>query len=290
MKVGFIDYYLNEWHANNLPTWIREETNGEMTVAYAYAMIEKPEEALGEHDLTNREWAEKENVELLDTIEELVEKSDVIVVLSPNNPEMHEVLSDIPLRSGKPTYVDKTFAPDVDSACRMIKKALDHNTPMFTSSALRFSKELKDVERKGVQTIGMRGPGPFDIYSIHQVEPIVSFMGGTPEKVMFTGTNEHPGMTIRFSGDRWASTQHYDWECPFNMAINYADGAPCSYVNACTDFFPGFVTELVKFFRTGIAPVEYEQTLAVAAILQYAFIAQETPGEWVDIPPYKLEK
>ena len=27
-KVGFIDYYLNEWHADNYPEFLDKETNG----------------------------------------------------------------------------------------------------------------------------------------------------------------------------------------------------------------------------------------------------------------------
>ena len=23
-KIGFVDYYISEWHANNYPTWIKE--------------------------------------------------------------------------------------------------------------------------------------------------------------------------------------------------------------------------------------------------------------------------
>ena len=42
-----------------------------------------------------------------------MEKSDCLLVLSPDNCEMHEELCQIPLRSGKRTYVDKTFAPDL---------------------------------------------------------------------------------------------------------------------------------------------------------------------------------
>ena len=26
-KIGFIDYYLDEWHANNYPQFLREATN-----------------------------------------------------------------------------------------------------------------------------------------------------------------------------------------------------------------------------------------------------------------------
>lgn len=33
-KIGFIDYYLSEWHANNYPAWIKE-INPEFEIAYA---------------------------------------------------------------------------------------------------------------------------------------------------------------------------------------------------------------------------------------------------------------
>ena len=35
MKLGFIDYYLDEWHANHYPTMLRELSGGEIEVAYA---------------------------------------------------------------------------------------------------------------------------------------------------------------------------------------------------------------------------------------------------------------
>ena len=37
MKLGFIDYYLDEWHANHYPTLLRELSGGEIEVAYAFA-------------------------------------------------------------------------------------------------------------------------------------------------------------------------------------------------------------------------------------------------------------
>ena len=42
MKIGFIDYYLDEWHANNYPEWIKEASGGEMTVGYAFAETASP--------------------------------------------------------------------------------------------------------------------------------------------------------------------------------------------------------------------------------------------------------
>ena len=107
MKIGFIDYYLDEWPAHNYPELIKELSGGDMEVAYAYGHIDSP---IG--GMTTDEWCAKYGIERVMTIDELVKKSDALIVLSPDNCEMHEELCQIPLRSGKRCYVDKTFAPD----------------------------------------------------------------------------------------------------------------------------------------------------------------------------------
>lgn len=279
MKVGFIDKYLDEWHANNMPTWLKDETQGEVSVKYAYAMMD----SLNEGGLTSRAWADKEGVILLDNIDELVQKSDAVVVLAPSYPELHERLSDSALKSGKCTYIDKSFAPDVQSAKRMIDKALINNTPMFSASALRFSKELKNIDKSNIKTLSMRGPGPLGMYCIHQIEPIISLMGTEPEAVMFMGDEENPGYVIRFKDNRWAAAQHFDWNCPFNISIKYSDDKPSVYINECTDYFPRFVKELVSFFKTRKLPVSYEETIAVIAVREAILRSKNNPGKWTDI-------
>ena len=138
-KIGFIDYFLDEWHANNYPEWIKDNVKlagRDCEVAYAWAEKDK-EDGLG-----TAQWCEKFGVEALSSIEELVEKSDYIIVLSPDNPEHHERLSRIPLMSGKPVYIDKTFSPDLAAGARIFELAQKHGTPMFSTSALRFAEEL----------------------------------------------------------------------------------------------------------------------------------------------------
>ena len=98
MRIGFIDYYLDEWHANNYPKFIAEASGGRMAVTGAFALIDSP---VG--GLTTDAWCEKMGVPRYDTIDELIEASDALVVLSPDNCEMHEALCPLPLASGKPT-------------------------------------------------------------------------------------------------------------------------------------------------------------------------------------------
>lgn len=98
IKIGFIDFYLDEWHANNYPKWIQEQSELlgiPFKVAYAW------EDHAREGGLSGKEWCAKFGVELLESREAVCEKSDVIVVLSPDNAEEHERLGREALMSGQ---------------------------------------------------------------------------------------------------------------------------------------------------------------------------------------------
>lgn len=278
MKIGMIDKYLNEWHADHLPDWLREEA-GDVEEIYAWEMMPPPEE----DRIPGPEWAKEHNVTYCETEEEVIEKSDVLIVLAPNYPEIHEELADKALRSGKPTYVDKTFAPDPAAARRLIEKAKAHGTPMFSSSALRFSEGLADFDKEGIVNLSMRGPGLLGMYCIHHIEPIIMLMGHEAEDVMFLGTEECPGYVIRFSDGRFATSHHLDFKRPFSIHVKYKDGKPAGYMDDCKDFYPGFVTALVKFFRTKEIPVDPEETVAVIAVREAIMKAKDMPGEWVKV-------
>jgi len=275
-KIGFIDYYLDEWHANNYPRMIFENSNGEMQVCYAYGRIDSPL-----NGLTNIEWSKKYNIELLSTIEELVDKSNFIIVLSPDNPEMHEELSEIAASSGKLIYIDKTFANDKDMATRIFENADKHNTPCYSCSALNFSTELKDIEKNGIAVINSWGPGTYEMYSIHQIEPIVALMGADAKRVMFTGNEKYPSMVIEFSGERRAQIAHFS-ESSFSLNIGYANGSS-KQVEIKSKFFDLFIKELINYFKTGKIPVLHEQTLAVIAIRTAGLKAMSNPFTWVNV-------
>ena len=176
IKIGFIDYFLDEWHANNYSKFIKQKFGDEFKVAYAYAEIDKP------NGKTTDEWCKEFDVERCNTIAEVVEKSDCIIVLSPDNPERHLDLCREPLASGKRVYVDKTFALTKDIAQQIVDIGEANNTAFFSTSALRFASELADVPRDGICFINSRGPGRFDTYAIHQIEPIVVLMGSNVER------------------------------------------------------------------------------------------------------------
>lgn len=275
-KIGFIDYFLDEFHANKYPKWIEEASGGTMKVAYAFALKDK------EGGLSTEEWCRQHGVKQAASIEELVSLSDGLVVLSPDHPEFHWELSQLPLRSGKPTYIDKTFAPDRETALKLFELADQHGTPMYSTSALRFAEEYKQLERSGIQLIESWGPGKYENYSIHQIEPIVSLMGSRPQRVMFTGTETHPALIYDFGGGRQASIHHLG-DVPFTLAAAYGNGE-CRVVKAESDFFASFIQNLVSFFETGEPAVDAQETIDVITMIEYGFQAAQRPFEWVDLP------
>ena len=108
-KIGFIDYYISEWHANSYPKWI-EEANATLGTDYkvAYAWAEMDKSPLD--NVTTAEWCEKFGAEKCETIEELCEKSDVILILAPSNPETHLKYAKVALTYGKKNVVSPFLA------------------------------------------------------------------------------------------------------------------------------------------------------------------------------------
>lgn len=276
IKIGFIDYYLDEWHALNYPKFIAQQFGDEFKVAYAYAEKDK------EGGMTTDEWCKQFDVERCDSIEEVVEKSDCIIVLSPDNPERHLDLCRIPLASGKRVYVDKTFALTKEIAKEIVAIGEANGTPFFSTSALRFSNELADVPRDGICFINSRGPGRFDTYAIHQIEPIVVLMGSEVKRIMSVGSG-YETMVIEFSNGRRAVMSHYDWKgVDFEMIVNYEDGSIYK-VSQMTGYFDNFINRLCTFFKTGETFADHDETISVMGIIEAGNKAIRNPGVWIEI-------
>jgi hypothetical protein len=277
-KVGFIDYFLDEWHAENYPNWIKEASNGEYVVSYCWGEIDSPKPG----GRTNREWAEFHGIELCSSIEEVIGKSDVLCVLAPDNPETHLRLTKLPLMSGKRTYIDKTFAPDKDTAIKIFETSYLHNTPCFTSSALRFADEYIQAEKSGISGITSIGGGNYENYCIHQIEPIVMLLGSDAKRVKAIGTPGLPSFLIEFEGDVSAIISCFNPGCPFQMVINYSDGS-CRVLDIKSDFFKNFIRELIRFYESGEIVVPHEQTIAVMAIREACLKAYRLTDQWIQV-------
>jgi hypothetical protein len=219
--------------------------------------------------------------------QELIDKSDAIVVLSPDNPEQHEALTALALKSGKPVYVDKTFAMDLAAANRMFDLAAAHGTPMYSTSALRYATELKWLGENGVPQsdvafVSARGPGVFQNYSIHQIEMIVAAMGPGAQRAIALGAEGAPVVAYDYGGGRGAVLNHLSW-AGFSLAVQGTSGKGAE-LSVAGNFWDGFIDALLGFFDSGRPPVPRAETCAAVAMVEAGLMALGRPGTWVDVP------
>jgi hypothetical protein len=284
-KIGFIDYYIDEWHANNYPKWIRDSRLGsEFEVALAW------EEMTPDGRISIDEWCKREGVAKAASIEQVVRECDALVVLSPDNAERHEDLADLPLRSGKPVYIDKPIAPSLAAAQRLFDKAAAHGTTMMSSSALRFSEPLQTALKSTLagqkaKYVATEGPGVFHIYAIHQIEMLVMTLGTGATHVLQNGDGAAKQMLIRYADDRRASVTLAPG-LDFRVYAAYGEERAIT-IPTMGDFFPRFIDDMLEFFKTGVSPIDPRETLEIAALIEAGQTALNTPDNWVPVPAAK---
>lgn len=282
-KIGFIDYFIDEWHANNYPKWIYESAKSKginVDVSYAWAEINNPD------GISTEDWCKKYDIKKVETIDEIVSKADYLIILSPDNPEKHEELSELALMSGKPVYIDKTFSPDLETGIRMFDLAHRYNTPIFSSSALRFANGLSIISNsensgKDVEYISTLGPGAYSNYSVHQFEIIVSIMGIGARRVKSLSTKNGRVIVIEYKDGRRASMTQIQG-APFQTAIQFSDGSG-TFINSFANMFPGLIDAMLDFFSTGKSPVAKEETLEIMAIIEAGHKAMVNYDTWINL-------
>ena len=261
-KIGIIDYFIDEWHSNTYLGLFEKASQAlgvEYKVVYGYAEVEQ------DGKMHTDDWCAKNNVIRCNTIEELCEKSDNILILAPANPETHLRYAEAALKYGKTTYIDKTFAPDLETAKAIFAVAEKYNTKIFTSSALRYAEEIADYT--DVKNVMIKGGGrSLEEYIIHQIEMAVKLTKGEQAKLahVFSGDKqstivlEYAGrtVTLSYSNSGWG----------FSVDVE-TDKANCEYKNVekGTEFYR-LVESIVKFFETNEEPFDKKETLAVLAI------------------------
>lgn len=224
------------------------------------------------------ETFKKLDVELVDSIDELLEKVDVVMILSIDGRPHLEQAKPV-IEAGKPLFIDKPMAASVADAIKIYQLAKEHKVPCFSSSCLRFSPGTQAVlsdpkvgDIRGCNAHSPCGLEPhhpdFFWYGIHGVETLFTIMGPgckTVTRIQTEDTDVAAGVWAdgrigTFRGHR-TGPHTYGATVFGNKGIVEAgkyEGYECLLV------------EIVKFFKTGKPPVSAEQTLEILAFMEAA--------------------
>lgn len=216
---------------------------------------------------------------------EVVDCCDCIMVLAPNDSDKHEELADYALRSGKPVYIDKTFAPTRAAAQRMFELADQHRTPLMSTSALRYSRAVQENSQSGQCRFfsGFGGGQWFEVYAVHQVEMVVALCGVGARRVMVETAGTAGAADIAYDDGRMARIQHDPFLNGFQVMVGRERNFQF-YDLGNDPYFARLMETIAQFFLTGVSAVPREQTLEAMAILEAIHAGIQTPGEWVNVP------
>ena len=275
--IGFIDYFLNEWHANEYPAMIRaynEKHGTDYQVKYAW------EETSTLGGMTTEEWCEKYGAQPCASIEEVCEKSDFVVVLAPSNPEKHLAYAKAVFACGKNPYIDKTFAPDYATAKAIFDLANEYGVQFFSSSALRYADELNAYMGTANTIFTTGGGSNFDEYIIHQIEMVVKCLGVGAEQVRYTKNADQEWVEVAYANGKVAKMMFAPC-MPF--AVTVADEKGSNYLPIESAFFDGLIADILHFFATGEKSFDGAQTLEVIKIREGAIQAKSKVNVWVKL-------
>jgi len=276
-QIGFVDFKLDNFHANTYLAKIRKELSDRgFAVAGCYGL----EETVG------RQWAEKNSVPYFDSVKKLDKVVDYYMILAPSNPEMHWALCKKVFPMRKPTYVDKTFAPDLKTAAKIFALADKCGIAMQTTSALRYTKIQAHVREVGAANVRHMavwgGGGSFEEYAIHPVELVVSCMGPAAERLMLRGTGNQRQLIVDFSGGRTAVINVYvNAGTPYAASVT-TDKETKIMIEDCARLFLDMAAAILDLFEAGKATIDRAESLMIRRILDVALKAK-VPGKFMKL-------
>lgn len=224
-------------------------------------------------------------VEVVDSIEELLEKVDA-VMLETNDGRLHFEQALLVLKAGKPMFIDKPMAASLADVLAIFAAAEHYKVPVFSASSLRFGKNTQQA-RGGIvgKILGCDTVSPAKLesthpdlfwYGIHGVESLFTVMGPGCEKVSRASTPEQDIVVGQWKEGRLGSFRGMRVGRDVYGGTAYGEKGTIS-VGENSGYEP-LILEIVKFFRTGVAPVSPEETIEIMAFMQAAEESKHNGG------------
>src|SRR5262249_43500873 len=221
---------------------------------------------------------EQYNVEIVDSIDALLKKVDVVFLESVDGRPHLEQVKPV-LKAGKPVFIDKPVAGSLADALQIYDLAKEHKVPVFSSSSLRFAADVTAVKQneKLGNLLGCMTYSPCSLephhpdlfwYGVHGVEVLYTLMGVGCESVSRVQTKDTDIVTGVWKDGRVATFRGIRaGKSDYGMVVFGSKGIEAQKINHS---YEPLVIEIVKFFRGGPPPVRAEETGELFAFMEAA--------------------
>ncbi|MDR2389172.1 MAG: Gfo/Idh/MocA family oxidoreductase [Tannerellaceae bacterium] len=286
LRVGIIG--LDTSHSTAFTRLLNSDTSiyGGYKVLAAYPQGSKDIESSTRRIPAYTEEAKKLGVEIVSSIDELLEKTDVIL-LETNDGRLHLEQALEIFKAGKKVFIDKPVAASLTDAIAIYRAAEKYNVPVFSASSLRYMSRIDDILQKQIagRVLGADTFSPCTLeathpdlfwYGIHGIEALYTVMGigcksvsrvHTPDTDVVTGIWEDNRIG-RFRGLRAGKTGYGGYvfgEKSIQLLGDYNGYAP-------------LLKDIIRFFQTGIPPVRPQETLEIFTFMEAAHESTRRDG------------
>jgi predicted dehydrogenase len=197
------------------------------------------------------------------------------------------------LAAKKPVFIDKPLAASYQDAKEIARLAKEAGVPWFSSSSLRFWEEtqrLKASQEAGpVLGCNVYGPSPTEPhhpdlmwYGIHAVETLYTLMGRGCESVTRVTAEGTDVVVGRWKDGRLGVVRGIR-QGKQDYGITLFGGKAVLRSESREEGYRPLLVEIVKFFQTGVAPVDPQDTLEMFAFMEAADMSKAKGGASVPL-------
>jgi len=206
----------------------------------------------------------------------------VLVVDDTGGGATHAGLARPFIEANIPTFIDKPMTLDLREAVELFDLAEQHNTPLMSSSALRYAVEVADLQRRlpnvgEISSVVSVGPGDWYYYGVHAVEMYQTVIG---EGALWVHRHafEQRDVTVVGYADRPTVVVETlrDASYVFHLVVYGSDGHDQCEVKDAQAFYTGLMAAVLDMVQNSRSPVSREETLEVLGVLHAGLRSAET--------------
>lgn len=229
-----------------------------------------------------KELRDNFDVKIMDSIEEVANESDAILVESVDGAVHHEQLRKL-VAFKKPIFIDKPFCLSSKVAIEMIQLAMRNQTPIMSTSALRYAESLTNILRNTDRgrVIGADCFGPMELldkqqgyfwYGIHMIEMLFAILGQGAKSVTTIADKEHDVITGVWTDGRIGTVRgNRKGNTQFGALIHFEHGTEYVDFNVKQKpYYASLLEQIMDFFHDGISRVPLSETSEVIRFVEAA--------------------
>ncbi len=236
------------------------------------------------------------DIEIVDTVEDLCEKVDGVMIESVDG-RPHLEYAKVVIDAGLPMFIDKPIAGSYEDVLKIAQLAHKAGVPWFGGSSLRWWDGLQnaiDPENVG-DILGCETFSPCSYephhpdlfwYGVHGVNPLFAIMGKGCVKVSRIHTEDYD-LVVGVWDDGRIGAYRGMRKGPHKYGATIYGTQGRTTVEGHS--YKGLIKQIVTFFQTKESPMDPEEIVEMYAFMEAADESKELGGKAVSLPEFKLE-